>query len=1062
MKTRNLAVALVSALVLVSSLAAQLTSGVIAGAIRDTQELPIANARIAFRNESTGQLYEVHASELGDYSARALPLGTYTVSVEQTGFKRYSRTGIGLTAGQVLRIDIRLEVGALSETVHVTAEVPPVNVTTATLDTLIDDRRLVDLPLKGRNALGLAALMPGVTRVSLASGLTSDSVESLNVQGNRAYSTNVMLDGASMYYGHRGQALTEPPPDAVAELKVITSGVPAEYGRGSAMISAVTKGGTNEYHGAVWNYFRNDKLDARSFFATSVPKLRYNQFGGTLGGPVRRNKAFFFGAYQGRESRSDSVRSNAFPPTAAERGGDFTGTIGSAPRDPLTRQPFPGAIIPKDRLDPVAQKLAERFPLPNRPNGGYVVQKSVPTGSWAAVGRGDYDFTPRDRTTARYFIDRQHLVNPFPAGSNVDGYTSAEPNHQAQNLGLSHTHVVSPVVLLTGRFGYTQFRYSEPNTVRDTLATLGSKFVTGGGPGSLPQLTISGRLSPQSALEIFRKLSVTTEAASDLSWIRGKHELKFGGFFYRLRYWSHQSGRAYGVFTFDGSKSGNPMADFFLGAASQLRQEGVRSNDVVYWSYGAFAQDRWRATPRLTLSFGLRWELYTPWRAVDGAFHAFVPGARSTTFPTAPAGVVWQDDAGFPYQTDAINLGPRFGFAYDVFGTGKTSLRGGYGVSYDPLIGQIAAQNAQPFGADVATNNVGPLTDPQRYIDNPYTKPLDLKNPKWTLPWVMTTSFKGTPQTAYSQNLNLTVEQQVAANTLVQASYVASIGRKVGSGGQINPAIYIPGQSTSQNIDQRRIYWPTFGSIYAYSTDSNSAYHALQAVLNRRFSKGHTVLVSYAFGKAIDEVTTAEAANWGGQNPADRRGDRGLGDYDIRHRLVVSWLWELPFLRQTPGVPGKVFGGWQFSGIATVQDGMPFTVTSGRDNSLQGVNIPYGADRPDLLGDPKLPSDRSKDERLARYFDTSKFVMNRQGQFGNAGRNLLIGPGDCGFDFTLNKKVRLWSEKKILEIRWDVFNAFNRASFSNPGSNLSGAATFGKITSAGSGRVMQLALRFEF
>jgi hypothetical protein len=325
----------------------------------------------------------------------------------------------------------------------------------------------------------------------------------------------------------------------------------------------------------------------------------------------------------------------------------------------------------------------------------------------------------------------------------------------------------------------------------------------------------------------------------------------------------------------------------------------------------------------------------------------------------------------------------------------------------------------------------------------------------------MTTSFKGRQRAAYAQNVNLTIEQQVARNTMVQASYVATLGRKVGTGGQLNPAVYIPGQSTVQNIDQRRIHWPTFGSIYGYSSDTNSNYHALQLVVNRRFAQGHTVLVSYAFSKAIDEVTTSEVANWGGQNPYDRKGDRGLGDFDIRNRLVVSWLWELPY-RNTHGVAGNVFGGWQFSGIATAQDGTPFTVTSGRDNSLQGVNIPYGADRPNLLGDPALSAARSKDERLARYFDTTKFVQNTPGTFGNAGRNILIGFGTFDFDLTLNKKFALWSEHKKLEMRADLFNAFNRAHFSNPGANLSGAGTFGRVTSAGGGRVAQLALRLEF
>ena len=274
--TSRLLQTLVLCAALVSSLAGQSTTGEIAGVVQDTQDLAIAGAQVTVRNEATGQVFQVRSNESGGYSARALPPGIYTVGVEQAGFKRYNRAGVGLTSGQAVRLDVRLEVGALTETVQVTAEMSPVNVTTSTLDTLIDDKRLVDLPLNGRNVLGLASLTPGVTRASLDNGPSSDQ-QRINVNGNRAYSTNVTLDGASMYYGHRGQALMEPPPDAVAEVKVITSGVAAEFGRGSAMISAVTKSGTNEYHGSVWNYFRNDRLDARSFFSTSVPKLRYNQ-----------------------------------------------------------------------------------------------------------------------------------------------------------------------------------------------------------------------------------------------------------------------------------------------------------------------------------------------------------------------------------------------------------------------------------------------------------------------------------------------------------------------------------------------------------------------------------------------------------------------------------------------------------------------------------------------------------------------------------------------------------------------------------------------------------------
>jgi outer membrane receptor protein involved in Fe transport len=1052
----RLASCLCAVLLSASALAAQVVTAQIQGSASDPQGLFVPETKITATNELTGQTYSTESNESGAFLFPALPVGQYKVSAEKQGFKRYSRSGIALIANQTARLDIRLDVGSVAESIDIRAELSPVNVTTGTLGTLVDRQRLIDLPLNGRNVLSLAALTPGVNRVATTDAPSNDQ-QRINVNGARSYNTNVQLDGASLYHAHRGQALIEPPPDAVQEVQVVTNGVSAEFGRGSSLISAVTKNGTNQFHGSAWEFFRNDKLDARSFFAPRVPKLRYNQFGATLGGPIRKDKAFFFGSYQRLERNADSIVSAAFPPTEAERSGNFSSSRDARPNDPTNGgAPFPNAIIPANRIDPIAVKLTAKFPLPNQPNGSFIAQQPVPLSSDNIMGRVDYDFTQADRTTFRYFTDNPRSVSPY-AGGNILGYTSTVTRSRSQNAALSHTHTFSPSLLLNMRTGYTRFLFPETFNERETLASLGSRFITGGGPGGLPYLTISGRLVSSGAREGFF-VSDIYEGGGDLSWFRGNHEIKFGQSYQRLRYRISQNGRSYGEFVFSGIFTRNSYADFLLGPAESLRQEGYRENDVHYWNFGSFIQDRWRVSRKLTLNLGLRYEAITPWRAYDGQFSSLVPGVQSKRFPTAPLGLVMQDDPGFPHQTNGLNFSPRFSFAYDLRGNGKTSIRGGYTINYEPMIGQVAGQNSPPYTQDVLTTNVGPLSDPQRNIQVPYGRPRDLTNPTFVLPLALTTSFAGDIQPAYSQNLNLTLEHEIFPQTLLQASYVSVLSRHVSQTQQLNPAVFIPGASTTQNIDSRRIYRPNFASVQAYSTDGNASYHGLQVVLNKRFSRSYTVSLAYAYQKSIDEGSTSESSdNWFPQDPNDRRGSRGRSDFDTRQRAVVSWVWMLPFFTAQKGMLGRAAGGWQLAGIATLQQGTPINITSGRDNSLRGVN----RDRPNNLGDPLLDTGRPKAEKLLRYFNTAQFVQNPTGTFGNTGRNPFSGPGLAVFDLNLNKKIRV-SEGKMLEFRWDLFNAFNRANFSNPGGNLSATATFGRITSAGAGRIQQLGLRFEF
>jgi len=1055
MTLRSLFCAILAAIFAVIS-PAQFTTAEVAGSVSDSQGLVVAGVKVLLFHESTGQRFNTTSNEVGEYLVRSLPVGRYSMKVEHDGFKKFRRENILLTAGQVVRVNVQLEVGSVTEAVNVTTELAPVDTQTGTLGTLVDEKRVVDLPLNGRNILSLAALTPGINRVSIANGPSSGQ-QSINVNGNRTDATNVMLDGASMYYAHRGAATTQPPPDAVQEVKIATNGIEAEFKRGAAAITTITRSGTNEFHGSLWNYFRNDAFDARSFFAARVSKLRYNQFGAAGGGPIRRNKAFFFASYQGLRNPSEQLVSSAFPPTAAERSGDFSNTIGGQPKDPLTGAPFPNSIIPTSRMDPVAMKLLERVAQPNRPNGNYVMQVPRANNGMMVMGRVDYDIAQADRLTVRYFIDNPENENPFPNGSNVAGYASSILGDRSQNTTISHVHTFSPSVLMNLRASYGRFRYYTTNLVRDTLASLGANFIVAGGPGSLPLLTVPGRFVAGAEREGDRT-SDTYEISGSVSWFRGRHEIKFGADVQKFRFYFGNADRSNGEFTFDGSFTGNPLVDFMLGQPVEMWQQSFKDNDTRYYAPGFFIQDRWRATQKLTLSLGFRWDIITPWRMVNTAAFSLVPGAKSQYIRAAPTGILYDRDPGYPHKFDGINPAPRFGFAYDVFGNGKTSIRGAYGISYVPLIGQMANQNAQPFGFDVRTRNVGPISDPYRFLDNPFGRPVDLNNPEYSLPISMAGSWVGETHTPYVQNFNLTIEHQIAPATAVQVSYVGSLGRFEGTVREQNPAVYIPGQSTTQNTDARRFYAPVFGSIMGYATDANSSYNALQIQVTRRFQNGFTYAAHYTFSKTIDEVSRGDAANnWNLQDPFNRRNNRALSDLHRTHRFVSSWVWELPFLRQQDSLAAKILGGWQFAGIATISSGAPFTVIAGRDNSLTGV----GSDRPDLLGNPNLPSDRPRPELLQRYFDTSMFVHNQPGSYGNAGRNILTGPGTIVFDLSMGKHFAITESKKI-EFRWDAFNAFNRPQFNAPGANLNAPSTFGRITGAGAGRIMQGALRFEF
>jgi hypothetical protein len=1024
----------------------------------------VPRAEILLLNQNTGERRTTATDHSGEYVVPLLPVGVYTVSAAMPGFRTAERRDLALSALQNLRVDFALEVGEAAQTVEVRGEAPQVDTRSALHGMLVDDRRVRDLPLNGRNALDLVRLLPGVNNV----GTTirpSFGQQSMRVNGGRQTGVNILLDGGSLAYFHRGQGLGLPPPDALQEFKVATVGTPAEYGRGAAVVSGVTRSGTNTLHGSAWEFLRNDAMDARSFFSSDVPKLRFHQFGVTAGGPVwipklynGRNRSFWFFSYQGLRIREDQLSTSATPATPQEMRGDFSHVAGGI-RDPVTGQLFPNGQIPQSRFDAVASRVLQQYnPQANRPNGGYVTQVSRPTDGNQYLARFDQVVTQNNRLNLRYFIDNNAGADNFPQGTSFTGYSPFVNSLRMQTATVEDTHTFTPSLLNTARVTYTRFNYLENNTVRQSLVELGAtSFSHAGGAVTLPRLDIVGRFlfSPGRDRQ---RLSDDLDMSENLSWSHGKHQWKFGADVQRNRFLYRDNNNTGAQFRFDGSQSRDAVADFLLGRARSMQQASPLDSDQRYTVVGLYAQDAWKIHRRVTLSLGLRYELFPAWEERYGKLTSFVEGARSTRFPTAPTGLVFPGDAAYPYRDDRNNFSPRIGIAWDVFGNGRTAVRTSFGLFYEPLTAEMAGGvlAPQPFGL-VVNRDVTQLSSPYQDAVNPFPFTVDADSARFVLPVSIPKSYSPDVRIPYSMNYNFGVQQQFGGNYMLEVSYVGSAGHKLPQLRELNVARLTP-NATTGNTNARRIYAPNYTSIGQLFTDGNSIYNSLQAQIQKRFSGGFTLSSSYTWAKAIDEWTYnafAQLSQQTYQNPLDRRGERGRIDSDMRHRWATSFLYELPLLRGTQWY-ARLLGGWELGAIVIAASGTPFTVVTGRDNSLSGVNN----DRPDVVGEWRLPEGRPRDERLAKYFDTAAFRQNAPGTFGNSGRNVISGPGSLAIDTSLSKSFAL-AESHRLQLRFDAFNLPNTPNFSDPNATVTSPA-FGQIRGAGSGRVLQISAKYQF
>lgn len=1052
-------------------LPAQQTSGGLRVRVADASGAAISGSRIVVTSETTELSRAMVTAPTGEAVLSWLPAGPYRVRVEAEGFAAAERSGVQVTVNQELLVSFTLAVEARREVVQVVAEVSEVNLASGQSGQVLERKAVQELPLNGRNFLELAVLQAGVAPRGPAvteSTPVLPGQQGFSANGLRPQSNNFLLDGADNNETGLGSAAAVPSPDALQEFRILTNSYSAEYGRGGgAVVNVLTRSGGNQFHGSLYNFLRNDVFDARNFFSPDVPNLTQNQFGATFGGPLRQDKTFFFGAYEGFR-RKQGQTASATVLSALERRGDFRQSP-VRPRDPSTGQPFPDGVIPASRLSPISQNILRRIPLPNTGRTQLISVEDGLLNANQGLIRGDHWFSPERRLQVRYFGQGSDIRKPFtfPPPVNIPGLPYKDFAN-VHNALVGYTATLSPALTFETRASYARFDSlnNSPDFQIDPAA-LGFRFPFSG-PANLPMLVLAGLTSYGTSTSTdARRRDNRYQWQNHVSWQRGRHMWKFGAEIWENRFSVREDAGVYGSYSFTGGVAGSTAADLVLGLPSRFLQ-GKASEPAYYrspfWQF--YAQDDIRLTRRLTINLGLRYELNQTPREQQDRLVAFRPGVQFRRLPDAPPGLLLQGDPGVDrvIRATRTNFGPRFGFAWDATGDGRTSLRGGYGMYFDPLL-QVLFTN---LGVNVPFTVNAAGTTPRNFAD-PFSgqSPFRPGAPALFFPnFLSLTTVDPDYRTPYTQHWNLTLERQLPGSILVTAGYLGTRGTRLPGTHILNTAEFRAG-ATPQNVDQRRPFAPAFGSILNFHSRLNSSYHSAQFSASRRYSAGLTLLGAYTFAKTIDEGSfpTGRLAIRIGTLPQDQqnfRAEKGLSNFHQQHRFTFSGVWDVPVWTTPRNAAQRWLGGWQLASIITAATGQPFVIQDGSDPNLDGV----ASDRPDMIRTPNLP----KPERtLGRYWDTGAFVRLPGGtnRFGNAARNAVIGPSLVNWDASVSKRLLL-TERWGVTFRWEVFNVLNHPNFANPSggspSNDISSPLFGQIQSTipNNQRIMQLSLRVAF
>ncbi len=1107
-----------------ASLAFGQTFGDISGTVTDPSGAAIGGATVTATNTATNATRTTISNDVGVYAFPSLPPAVYNLRVEKDGFRGATRT-VELQVQQSARLDFPLVVGQVSESIEVSAQAALLTSENATVGTVIENKRIVELPLNGRNYLQLVSLAPNVSfgfpsagqAGARQGGIRSD--QSISVSGQRAQFNRFTLDGVENTDPNFNTFVVLPSVDALQEFKVQTGVYPAEFGRGATQINVSTKSGSNDYHGTLFSFVRNEKFDAKNYAFTSArpekDPFKWNQFGFTLGGPVSipkvldgKNRLFFMANYEWFRQRRNQQAVYSLPSNAM-RGGNFAelplGTQGIF--DPRTRvtqdgrvvsQLFPGNVIPQSRLHPTSQRLLEFYPSPNLATA--VLQNNMvqavarPVNRDQFIGRFDVVESSNSQWSGRYsWGDENQLVENIRL--NGDKIVT-----DFKQVMVSNTRVLSPNKVNEIRFGLTKFYNTNGPELafsRDVVGELSIPGLASGPPvqWGIPNVSLQGFYSGfgNSSEGPYENDNSAIQFIDNFSWIRGKHSIKFGGEVRQDRYNQVGNQFARGQFTFQRNAtnnlalsgvSGDTFADFLLGETFQAEAAvSIANAKFRATGFALYFDDNWKVSQRVTINWGVRYELTPPWEDQTGTlFNGIVPfDVRAESVPDRGVypffmrqgsprqdcyegiSLRWTDievrcDGSLGNRLvgiDKNDWAPRFGITWAP--SEKWVIRTGAGVFYSQdtgnprfdmarnLAGRLRDNSNQQFPNMTWDNSLSSIAGGVANVPRPYTfaNPYDRR-------------------TTYSHQYMFNVQRELPMNTLFEVGYMGNLSRHLESLRAVNEAIPV-----NPTVDNRPIFarspFPNFGRIQLVDNGGNGSYNSLGVKLTKRYSNGITYLASYTWAKSIDTATAIR--NQGGdtlfpQNSYCRTCEKARSSHDTRQRFVTSALWDLPFGKgrkyaiDNP-VANGIAGGWQLGSILTFQTGFPITVTNGQDASNTGAFF----DRPNSTGqDAALPRGQ-QDPR--RFFNTTAFFANLPGTHGNVGRNTLTGPGIIGWDFSMLKNFN-FNESTYLQYRLEAFNFPNHPNWGNPNTNVS-AGAFGTITGTRTNmRNLQMALKLVF